>query len=396
MSKSVGIVAEYNPFHTGHKYQIDYLKKAGFETVVCAMSGSCVQRGALAFMSKFDRAGFAVENGADLVVEIPFPFSCLSAEGFAASGVMTLKNLGVDALCFGSECADEKLLYDIAAYLLTDEYKQRLRQALTQKIPYATAREQAIFSKFDLNKETLSASNDILAIEYIKACIQMGWNVQLIALKRQGAVYNRTVPKNGYASASTVRKMVGEFRFDAASEFIPKASKKSFDEALSYGRYFTGDSAFEKSLLFALRQKSSADFIKIRDCNKELSHALEKAAAQSDSIESFFRLLPTKMYTRARIKRIILHAFLNLEDNFPDSIQYIRLLGMSEAGEAFLKQVKACPLPISHSPKILSRKSEDCARIIAAESAATDAQASFCKIIQPRRTDFTRKLFKRK
>ena len=396
MSKFVGIVTEYNPFHTGHKYQIDYLKKNGFETVVCAMSGSCVQRGSLAFMSKFDRTVLAVESGADLVAEIPFPFSCLSAEGFAASGVMTLKSLGVDALCFGSECADEKLLYDIASYLLTEEYKQKLRQALSQKIPYAAAREQAVFSKFDLNKETLSASNDILAIEYIKACIQQGWNVQLIALKRQGAGYNRTAPKGGYASASVVRKMVEDFRFDAASEFIPKAGKKTFDEALNYGRYFTEDFAFEKSLLFTLRQKSAADFIKIRDCNKELSHALEKAAAQSDSIESFFRLLPTKMYTRARIRRILLHAFLGREDSFPDSIQYIRLLGMSEAGETFLKQVKSCPLPISHSPKILSRKSEECARIIAAESAATDAQASFCKIIQPRRTDFTRKLYKRK
>ena len=117
MSKSVGIVAEYNPFHTGHRYQIDFLKGEGFDTVVVAMSGSRVQRGSLALLNKHTRAKMALENGVSLVAEIPYPFSSMSAEGYAMAGMQTLKAMGVDAVSFGSESGDIKLLTDIAEYL---------------------------------------------------------------------------------------------------------------------------------------------------------------------------------------------------------------------------------------------------------------------------------------
>ena len=395
MSKSVGIVAEYNPFHTGHRYQIDFLKENGYETIVVAMSGSRVQRGSLAMMNKHTRAKMALENGVSLVAEIPCPFSVKSAEGYAMAGMQTLKALGVGAVCFGSECGDSQLLKNIAEYLLTDEYENSLKRYLEQNFAFPTAREKAIFEKFELNKNVVSASNDILAIEYIKACLKLNWRPEIIALKRKGAGYNQTNEKDGIASASGIRKMLDEYRFDSALNFIPRDSKKTFEQTVDRGSYFMADSRWEKAALFKLRQLSKEDFEKLTDCNSELAGSFEKAAAISNSMEMLYDNLPTKRYTRTRLGRIILSAFLDITDDMPKDIQYIRLLGFDKKGEVYLKEIsKACPLPVSHSVKILSEKSEHCKAIATAESRTCDAQATFCKFSGEPRQDYTNKIVK--
>ena len=395
MSKSVGIVAEYNPFHTGHKYQIDFLKSNGFDSIVVAMSGSCVQRGLPALINKHDRAKMALENGVSLVAEIPYPFSTMSAEGYATAGMQTLKALGVEAICFGSESGDTETLKNIAEYLLSEEYENSLKKYLELNLPFPTAREKAIFDRFELNKTVLSASNDILAIEYIKACIKLNWHPEIIALKRKGAGYNQTSEIDGFASASGVRKMISEYRYEQIYRFIPQESRGTVEMCLDRGSYFLPDSAWEKAVLFSLRSKSSEDFIQIPDCNNELANSLEKAAAISNSLEILFDNLPTKRYTRARLNRIILAAFLGVKNDMPKDIQYIRLLGFDKNGEEFLKTAsKNCPLPISHSVKILSEKNEDCRKIAMAESRACDAQATFSKFSGEPRQDFLRKLIK--
>ena len=395
MSKSVGIVAEYNPFHTGHRYQIDQLRQLGFEHIAVAMSGSCVQRGNFAFMDKFSRRKMALENGVDIVAEIPYPFSARSAEGYAMAGIQTLKAMGVDAISFGSESGNSALLQDIAAYLLTDEYENLLKKYISENFSFATAREKAIFDKFDVNKDIVSASNDILAIEYIKSCIILDWKPEIIAVKRQGAAYNRTKASSGYASASGIRKMISEYKQDTALKYIPAESSSTFVRNLDRGNYFVSDSAAEKAVLFTLRQKTAEDFIKLADCNEELSHSFEKALSSAYSMESLFDALPTKRYTRARLNRIILAAILNIDNSYPKDIQYIRILGFSKKGEVFMRSLpEKCHLPFSHSAKILSEKSELCRKIILAESRATDGQAALFRISRPPRADFTTKIVK--
>lgn len=395
MSKSVGIVAEYNPFHTGHKYQIDFLKEKGFDTVVVAMSGSCVQRGMPALLNKHDRAKMALEGGVSLVAEIPYPFSSMSAEGYAMAGIQTLKAFGVDAVCFGSESGNAQMLTDIAQYLLSDEYEISLKKHLENNLPFPSAREKAIFEKFSINRDVVSASNDILAIEYIKACIKLGWKPEIIALKRKGAGYNQLGEKDGFASASGVRKMISEYRYEQIYKLIPQESTATLETCLDRGSYFLPDARWEKAVLFSLRNKTSADFTHIKDCNTELANSLEKAAAISSSMEMLFDNLPTKRYTKARLSRIILAAFLGIKNNMPEDIQYIRLLGFDKNGEEFLKTASQnCPLPISHSVKILSEKSDDCRKIAIAESRACDMQATFSKFSGEPRQDFVRKLIK--
>ena len=395
MSKSVGIVAEYNPFHLGHRHQIDLLRLKGFETVVVAMSGACVQRGQFAMLSKFTRAQMALENGVDVVIEIPFPFSCDGAEGFALAGMTALKNAGVNSVCFGSESDDLTSLQQVAQYLLSEEYSLSLKNQLALGLSFATARQNAVFEKFELTKDFLTASNDILAIEYIKACMKLNWQPEFIPIKRQGAGYKNLDTAGGFASASGIRKMVEEYRQDTAVDFIPKASRDAFIKNLDRGQFFLEDSAYEKAVLFTLRMKTAEDFALCPHCNQELAHAFEKACGKADSLNQLFENLPTKQYPKSRLSRIILFTFLNATIDLPSSLPYLRLLALSKNGEIAVKEMaKTSVLPLSPSIKILSQINEDCKKVVQMESRANDSFATFCRIIQPPRTDFTTKIIK--
>ena len=396
MSKSVGIVAEYNPFHTGHRHQLDVLHSQGWGNIAVAMSGSVVQRGMPAIINKHSRCEMALANGADIVAEIPCHFVLRSAEGYARRGMQTLKAMGVCAVSFGSESGNTKMLSDIAGYLLTEEYEKRLKSYIENNIPFPSAREKAIFDRFDISREVISASNDILAIEYIKACMQMGWEPEFVPVKRAGAAYNRTSVRDGFASATGIRKMISEYRQDHALNFIPEESRSLFEKHLDRGSYFLPDDAYEKAVLFKLGRMTASDFEKIPDCNYELSNSFEKAVQTACSFDSLFENLPTKRYTRSRLNRIIMNAILDTDKDFPDDIRYIRVLGFGRNGEDLFRNMsKNSLLPVSHSAKILGEKSEECRKITATESRATDLQSLFCKISQPPRLDYTNKIIKK-
>lgn len=396
MSKTVGIVAEYNPFHTGHRYQLDTLRAMGFEKVAVAMSGSCVQRGETALLDKFCRAKYALDCGASLVCEIPFPYSSFSAEGFAKSGVHILKNLGVSAISFGSESADLPLLCSIADYLLSDRYEAVLKTNIDNGLTFANAREKAILAEFDLSRQVIAASNDILALEYIKECKRLGWDVEFVPVKRKGAAYNDLSAKDGFASAGGIRQRIAEYRFEQAAEFVPENIRQHFINRIEQGDYFSADTSFEKAVLYALKKHTAADFAKIPDCNTELSHAFENAAAVSVNFEQLFENLPTKQYTKARLKRIILFAFMGIDNTFPALPPFVRILAMDKNGEEIVKNASENSfLPISHSYRILQDKNENCRKVCQSESFATDMQSMFFKYPAQCRKDYTTKLYKK-
>lgn len=396
MSKTVGIVAEYNPFHKGHLYQIKQLHNMGFDKIAVAMSGTCVQRGEISLLSKFCRAKYAVDCSVNLVCEIPFPYSSFSAEGFAQSGIHILKNLGVDAISFGSESADLSLLCSIADYLLTEDFEAVLKTFISEGNTFAQAREKAILGKFSLSREVIAASNDILALEYIKECKKLCWDVEFIPVKRQGADYNELSAKDGFASASGIRQRVSEYRFEQAADFVPDEIKQHFMNRLEQGDYFAADTAFEKTVLYALKKLKAGDFAKIPDCNKELSHAFENSAAVSKNMDQLFSNLPTKQYTKARLKRIMLFALIGIDDTMPSLPPFIRILAMDKKGEEIIKNADSTSLlPISHSYRILQDKNADCRTVIQKESFATDVQSMFFRFSADSRSDYTTKLYKK-
>ena len=171
---------------------------------------------------------------------------------------------------------------------------------------------------------------------------------------------------------------------------------QNFTNRLEQGDYFVADSAFEKAVIFALKKLTAEDFAKIPDCNTELSHAFENAAVSAVNFEQLFDNLPTKQYTKARLKRIMLFAFLGCDNTFPALPPYIRILAMDKKGEEIVKKASdISSLSISHSYRILQDKNEDCAKVVKTESFATDIQGLFFKYPAESRQDFTTKLYKK-
>ena len=205
--KVVGIIAEYNPFHKGHAYQIRYAKeRLGADYVIVAMSGPFTQRGTPALFDKYSRAGHALACGADLVLELPVVYATASAQIFATGGVALLQNAGlVDTLLFGSECPDLAALKNIADMLSeeTPAYQALLRQALQEGSSYAAARAKALENP--AYAKILAQPNNILAIEYLGALSRLDSSMTPLCLQRQGAGYHETSLDEDMASAYGIR-----------------------------------------------------------------------------------------------------------------------------------------------------------------------------------------------
>ena len=202
--RTAGIISEYNPFHRGHAWQIGELRRRlGAETaVVCAMSGSFVQRGDFAVMRTHARAEAAVRGGADLVLELPLPWAIASAEGFAAGGVGVLAATGaVDTLVFGSECGDTETLKAVAAALESESFAAYLRQGLQEDVSFAAAREAAARKLLGEKAAVLAQPNDILGVEYCKAIARQAAALMPLALPRRGVGHDGGAAES-FASAS--------------------------------------------------------------------------------------------------------------------------------------------------------------------------------------------------
>lgn len=217
--KTAGIIAEYNPFHTGHEYQINYIKeKLRTDYVVIAMSGDFVQRGTPALFSKYVRAEMALRSGADLVLELPVSISSASAELFARGGVQLLDGLGVtDILCFGSECGDTDALMELAKILAEEPeaFQDALRRNLKDGMTFPKARSMAlsaVFPEAEKYQQLLSSPNNILGIEYCKAILRENSSISPVSIKREGNDYHEnTLFENHFPSASAIRNAILDF-----------------------------------------------------------------------------------------------------------------------------------------------------------------------------------------
>ena len=206
--KITGIIAEYNPFHNGHKYQIEEAKKFS-DAVVVIMSGSFVQRGSIAITDKWTRAKVAAENGADLVLELPVIYSLNTAQRFAKGAVEILDRTNViDYLCFGSESGNVDELTKVADMLINEpeDVSEKIKKFIAEGISYPAARQKAFRGLID--EEILSSPNNILALEYIKALIEIESSIEPVTVKRYGTDYHDEFAKNGIASASAIRSMI--------------------------------------------------------------------------------------------------------------------------------------------------------------------------------------------
>jgi predicted nucleotidyltransferase len=323
-----GIICEYNPLHLGHRKQIDFLRHQG-QDVVCVMSGNFVQRGHPAIIDKMCRAKAAVDCGADLVLELPITAALSSAEGFAAGGVAILTRL-CDNLCFGAETADKDSLMNTAKALLSPAFSPALRQQLDKGLSFPAAR-QAALSEMGLDARLLETPNNILAVEYCKAILAQKANMDILPILRQGD-YHDTAADFENPSATAVRQlMVADQDF---MTFIPKNAQPAVANAPLHTLQ-----AGEKAILCRLRTMTDAEFESLPYGSEGLWRKLMHASREHNSLEEIIAATKSKRYTRTRIDRMILCAFLGITvADLVSPIPYCRVLAFNDRGRAILKQ----------------------------------------------------------
>lgn len=330
---TVGIICEYNPLHLGHKKQIDRIRQHfGPETVIiCAMSGNFVQRGMPAIIDKSFRAQAAVLSGADLVLELPVTTALSSAEGFAAGGVAMLGKF-CDYLCFGAETPDAEKLADTASALLSEAFPPLLRAELDTGKSFPAAR-QAALQQMGLDAEILSQPNNILAVEYCKAILSQGYAMKPFPILREGS-YHAEIADSENPSATAVRNLM--LIAHNWKNCVPKAALPIFETAPLHTL-----AAGERAILSKLRTMTDAEFEALPYGSEGLWRKFMHACRKEASLESIIAATKSKRYTRTRIDRMIMCAFLGItQEMLTEEIPYIRVLAFRDAGRQILSRFK--------------------------------------------------------
>ena len=336
-----GIICEYNPFHRGHKWQIDELRRlAGEEesAVVCAMSGNFVQRGDFAIERMHARAEAAVRGGADLVLELPLPWAISSAEGFARGGVSVLRAASVvDTLAFGSECGDAAKLQRAAKALLRVDFPDALREELAKGLPFAAARESAARALIGEYAAVLREPNDILGVEYCKALLQSSSAIEPLAIPRKAVGHNEGAAE-GFASASHIRALLANG--EDASAYLTAESAAIYVRERAAGRAPVTMENAERAVLSRLRAMREEDFARYDSGNEGLYRRFYGAARTAASVDELLSAVKTKRYAYARLRRLLLAAYLGVAADVPPEVPYLRVLACSERGRKLLKTIK--------------------------------------------------------
>lgn len=330
--KIFGIICEYNPLHRGHEKQIRFIRENYPDgAIVCLMSGNFVQRGAPAILDKSLRARAALVTGADLVLELPVTCALSSAEGFAAGGVRILAPF-CDYLCFGSETGTVQSLTDTARALLDDSFPPLLRAQLDTGKSFPAARECAL-REMGIDSSLLVQPNDILAVEYCKAILAQGAAMEPLPIRREGSYHALEAEvENPSATALRARMTAGS----DCSSFIPPAVRAIF----APGRLHT-TAAGERAILTRLRTMTDAEFEALPYGSEGLWRKLMHASRQAASLEEVIAATKSKRYTRTRLDRMVLCAFLGITGDMLEAPPpYTRVLALNDTGRAVLRRAR--------------------------------------------------------
>ncbi len=371
--KICAVIAEFNPFHNGHKRLIDEIRKKGFTHIITIMSGNFVQRGEPSIISKAAKVNSALLNGIDMVVEIPVVWVLSSAEKYANAGIQIAKSLGcVDAVAFGSECGDIDTLKKIYSLLKSEEFELLLKKNLDSGISFPKARELAVLDlAMDKNiANYLNFSNNILGVEYLKAAENLNFKSNIFTIKRSKTPL--------FCSASEIRKMIT----DNNKEFEKYVPPSSFEivsrETINENIPYILDNA-EQSMIYKLRISSKEDILKLPDVNEGLENRILKAVKNCTSLDEILFSIKTKRYTMSRIKRILMCNFLGInQDIQSSSVPYIRLLGANSKGLEIMKLVKKrASLPIISRYSHVTKLSKTAQKVFECECLASDLYSLF-------------------
>ncbi len=382
--KTAAVVAEYNPFHKGHAYQLDMTRSAGATHIVAVMSGNFVQRGEAAVFDKFLRADIAVKNGADLVVELPLPWAMSGAQCFARGAIGLAGALGcVDMLSFGSECADINKLESVADLLSSQEFENKVSSLVSSSSSFASARQQAVCDIAGEDAASLlETPNSILAIEYISAAKKAGCKFEFNAVTRVGDGYNTKTPTgNGFASASAVRGLIKSG--EDYSDYVPQI----------YQSDYADESKLDTAVLSVLRRMSVEKIAEAPDISEGLENRIYSAIREAVSVEDLLQRIKTKRYPTARLRRIVMSLFLGVNATHSCGLPpYLRVLACNERGREILAASKPT-LPIVGRASQLKNLDGRAGEIFSLECAADDIYALCFSPVRECGADFKAKVF---
>lgn len=368
--KIAGIVAEYNPYHSGHRILTEKLREQGVTHVAVVMSGHLVQRGEVSLISKWARAEAALKNGVDLVIELPSLYACLSAERFALAAVTLLEQMGcVDVLGFGSETGHIEPIWAAAGACASPKADAFIRMELSEGVSYAAARQAAV-ERFAGSgaASVLSRPNDILAVEYCKALQKLGSAMKPVTVERVGADHDGETASEEVASASLIRERIraGE----TAEPFVPASAWEIYAKEMERGNAPCSMERLETAILFQLRKLSVEGFAELPDVSEGLESRLFRAAQEARGLVEFYDLAKTKRYAHARLRRIALYAALGItKRDLLISPPYLRILGMNRKGKEIAARMKeTASLPYGTSLAKLGRMGGE--RTVALEAQA--------------------------
>ena len=350
MRKVLGIVAEYNPFHNGHFYHMQESKKiTEADSCICVISGNFTQRGEPSIVNKWVKTYMALCCGADLVIELPTIYSISSAENFASGAIKIFDSLKiVTDISFGAECNDLATLNNIANVFYSEpaNYKTILNHELKRGLSYPMARENAVLMYLNDIKRyanVLSNSNNILAIEYLKALKQQKSMIQPNIVPRKNVYYNDQKIVDDFASATAIRKLMLNREYAKVRKVVPRSTYQIISEENKKNHIILGIKKYEKEIIYALRVMPIEEIQNLPDVNEGLEFAIKKAASETNNIEELIEKVKSKRYTQTRIQRILLYVLLGItKKDMEDSkkmVPYVRVLGFNSRGKILISEI---------------------------------------------------------
>ena len=336
--KSVGIICECNPFHEGHKYLISRARKLGTDAIVCLMSGYFVQRGDAAIADPYLRSKALLEGGADLVLELPFPYACAGAEFFADAGVDILSKLGVDELWFGSECGDLKRLSRAAEITLSEDFVQRYTKSTSANVGTAQAYFDALQAV--CSGDTPFLSNDILGVSYLAALMKKQSAMRPVTVRREGCGYlDQTHCEGQYPSATALRCMIVEKGLDDVIPYLLPETAGALQAARENGTLSADLARAERAVLARLRLCDVGALNEIAELEGGLGNRLIETSKTATSLEDLIFRSSTKKYPEARLHRGVLFAMTGVtRADLKATPAYVRVLAANPVGCSFLAQ----------------------------------------------------------
>ncbi|MFQ7821123.1 nucleotidyltransferase [Clostridium sp.] len=347
-----GIITEYNPFHNGHKFHLEESKKqTKSDGTICIMSGNFVQRGGPAIIDKWKRTEMALNNGVDLIIELPTFYAVSSAEFFAKGAVSILNSLNiVNNLFFGSEIGDAKALSEIAKVLVSEDerFQNILKENLSLGLTFAKAREKSLIEYLNSSEinNIITSSNNILGIEYIKAILKLNSSINPVALKREGSNYNDKSLSQTFSSATSIREVLkNTSNIEDLKNIIPLESYEVFSKLQEQDYRFTFEEEMFKYIKYKI-QTNCVNFNNLYEVTEGLDNKIIKEISSSNSLHEFILKIKSKRYTYSKISRILTHIYLGLDnDDFKDIANennlYVRVLGFNKTGREILSLIKA-------------------------------------------------------